>query len=165
MKALSIQQPWSHAILHQGKRIENRTWPTKFRGPFLIHASKGKKSYGEVNPDGWLEVYKHSFPGLEELAFGAIVGMADLIDCISFDEWNDAFELRMMEYADEIVPDSQLSESDRAMLSNWCDGPWCFVLSNVKAFDKPIPFKGALNFFSVPDSLVGDLAGQALQTA
>lgn len=40
MKALSIKQPWAYAILRKGKDIENRTWKTKFRGRFLIHASK-----------------------------------------------------------------------------------------------------------------------------
>lgn len=49
MKALSIRQPWAWAILHAGKRIENRDWKgyggnsgrdKGFRGEFLIHASK-----------------------------------------------------------------------------------------------------------------------------
>ena len=37
--ALSIRQPWAHHILFDGKRVENRSWLTRFRGPFLIHAS------------------------------------------------------------------------------------------------------------------------------
>lgn len=41
MKALSIRQPWAYAILHAGKRVENRSWSTRFRGEFFIHASKG----------------------------------------------------------------------------------------------------------------------------
>jgi hypothetical protein len=41
MKALSIRQPWAWLILHAGKDIENRDWPTRFRGRFLIHAAKG----------------------------------------------------------------------------------------------------------------------------
>ena len=32
MKALSIRQPWAWAIINAGKDIENRQWPTKFRG-------------------------------------------------------------------------------------------------------------------------------------
>lgn len=40
MKALSLTQPWAHAVVHLGKRVENRDWPgCSFRGPFLIHAS------------------------------------------------------------------------------------------------------------------------------
>lgn len=41
MKALSLTQPWAHAVVHLGKRVENRDWRgCSFRGPFLIHASK-----------------------------------------------------------------------------------------------------------------------------
>ena len=38
---LSIRQPWAWLILNAGKDIENREWPTRFRGRVLIHASKG----------------------------------------------------------------------------------------------------------------------------
>lgn len=41
MKALSLRQPWAWLVIHGGKRIENRTWPTSFRGRFFIHAAKG----------------------------------------------------------------------------------------------------------------------------
>ena len=41
MKALSIRQPWTWAILHAGKTIENRSWATDYRGPLLLHAAKG----------------------------------------------------------------------------------------------------------------------------
>ena len=40
MRALSIKQPWASLIVHHGKDIENRTWPTKIRGRIAIHASK-----------------------------------------------------------------------------------------------------------------------------
>ena len=32
MKALSIKQPWVHAILREGKDVENRSWQRSFRG-------------------------------------------------------------------------------------------------------------------------------------
>jgi len=41
LPVLSIRQPWAWAIVHAGKDIENRNWPTRFRGRFLIHAAKG----------------------------------------------------------------------------------------------------------------------------
>ena len=41
MKTLSIRQPWSHAILHLGKRLENRDWAgCAYRGPVLLHAGQ-----------------------------------------------------------------------------------------------------------------------------
>lgn len=39
LRALSIRPPWAWAIVYAGKRIENRSWSTNYRGPLLIHAS------------------------------------------------------------------------------------------------------------------------------
>ncbi len=36
IKALSIKQPYPHHIFHDGKDVENRDWPTKGRGWFII---------------------------------------------------------------------------------------------------------------------------------
>lgn len=33
LPAISIRQPWAWLILNAGKDIENRDWPTNFRGP------------------------------------------------------------------------------------------------------------------------------------
>jgi len=41
VKAISVRQPWAYAILHLGKRVENRDWRgCSYRGPVLIHAAK-----------------------------------------------------------------------------------------------------------------------------
>jgi hypothetical protein len=39
IKALSVRQPWAHAILHLGKDVENRSKPTRVRERILIQAS------------------------------------------------------------------------------------------------------------------------------
>jgi ASCH domain-containing protein len=38
MPALSIRQPWAWAICAGCKDVENRSWNTKHRGPFVVHA-------------------------------------------------------------------------------------------------------------------------------
>lgn len=38
MKIITIRQPSAHLIVNASKN-KNRTWPTSFRGPALIHAS------------------------------------------------------------------------------------------------------------------------------
>lgn len=42
VRALSIRQPWCWAIVHVGKRVENRRWAhdPSWRGPLLLHASQ-----------------------------------------------------------------------------------------------------------------------------
>jgi hypothetical protein len=40
MKCLSLKQPFAELLVSGKKTIELRKWNTKFRGKFLIHASK-----------------------------------------------------------------------------------------------------------------------------
>lgn len=69
IKALSILQPWPHHILHDGKDVENRSWPTKGRGWFLIHAGKSTRENPEMIRD-------------RALPLGGIVGAARIVDCV-----------------------------------------------------------------------------------
>ena len=75
IKALSIKQPWAHHILHDGKDVENRDWPTKGRGWFIVHAGK--------SPDGQLPL------ALEDAPRGGIVGLARIVDCVT--EWDSVW--------------------------------------------------------------------------
>lgn len=83
MKALSIRQPWAWLILHGGKNIENREWSTKFRGWFLIHASKGM-TRDEYDAAEWMANENGvKLPPFETLERGGIVGMAKLGNCVT----------------------------------------------------------------------------------
>lgn len=46
-RALSVARPWSTLIVEAGKRAENRSWTTHYRGPLLLHASQAWR------PDAW----------------------------------------------------------------------------------------------------------------
>jgi hypothetical protein len=72
MKILSIRQPWAYLITQGSKDIENRTWPTNYRGPVLVHASlRVDKRDGLAH-------------GLDPSKFqtGGIVGIAEIVDCV-----------------------------------------------------------------------------------
>lgn len=120
MKALSIRQPWAWLIAYGLKDIENRTWPTHFRGRFLIHASRGMT---RAEYDG-ARFFAHRirphmmFPDLTAFERGGIVGEAELVDCVT---------------------DSG---------SPWFCGPIGFVLRNAKPLPFR-PYTGALGFFEV----------------
>lgn len=75
--ALSIQQPWAYAILKLGKDVENRTWPTQFRGRVIIHA--GKKIDRAALEFFWMGGFK--IPAA--LPTGCLVGEVDVVDCVS----------------------------------------------------------------------------------
>lgn len=126
MKALSIRQPWAWCIISAGKDIENRDWPTRFRGPILIHASKGMTRY--EYEDCMETVFtanalgtKLKVPAFEELQRGGIVGQAEIVDCVT------------------------------ASPSPWFFGAYGFVLRNAKPLPFR-PFKGALGLFDVAEA-------------
>ena len=74
MKALSLKQPFAELILQGRKRIELRKWNTRFRGEFLIHASK--------NPD---KKAMEEF-GFKRLPFGCVVGKATLVNVKKYND-------------------------------------------------------------------------------
>lgn len=71
MKALTICQPYAELIMRGEKPIENRTWPTSYRGPLAIHAGKSRAWLDDDGVESW--------PGMP---FGAVVGTARLVDCV-----------------------------------------------------------------------------------
>src|SRR4051794_36490822 len=87
-KALSVRQPWAWLIVNGFKPIENRDWPTRFRGKLLIHASKGmtKHEYEDCADlvaaiERRLET-KIPLPAFDDLERGGIVGEAEIVDCV-----------------------------------------------------------------------------------
>lgn len=136
MKALSIRAPWWFFIINGPKDIENRDWRTDFRGTVLVHASKTivkrdiedhfRTAAAIMAAQTETAYAAHAvIPAFsEERNRGAIVGKVDIVDCV------------------------------RQSASPWFFGRYGFVLANPVAFAYPIPFKGALGFFEVPDDLV-----------
>lgn len=102
MKALTLTQPWATLVALGHKRVETRSWSTKYRGPLAIHAAKGYPAYARgvaaaeyANPRGLLA------PGTL-LALGGIVARARLVDVRRTEEVVDrlsAQEQRLGNYA------------------------------------------------------------------
>lgn len=120
MKALSVRQPWAWLLVNGWKDVENRTWPTKFRGRVLIHAGKtctpfdreGWEIFEANAPDGFIP------PGFTTLDRGGIVGEVIISDCVTVSG------------------------------SPWFMGPYGFVISNWRPLPF-VPCNGALGFFDV----------------
>lgn len=75
VRALSIRQPWVELILRGEKNLEYRSRRMKEMGPLLIHASR---TLDEEN------ISQHGFTS-ENLPFGALVGIVDVVGCIEVD--------------------------------------------------------------------------------
>ncbi len=120
MKALSMKQPVPELILQGKKTIELRTWNTKFRGKFYLHASLGEIKGFNIDT--------------KNLPKGAIVGSAELVDVIKF---NTLKHLR------------QFQDKHLARDKDWfkSGSTYGFLLKNPKRLETPIQYKGQLNFF------------------
>jgi len=92
---LSMHQPWASLVVLGLKRFEGRSWTHKYRGPLWIHATQQKPSkelikevetmysdhYESIGED------KPEFP--ERYLTGVLLGRCDLIDVITYGEYED----------------------------------------------------------------------------
>lgn len=118
---LSIRQPWAWLIIHAGKDVENRTWPTRIRGRIYIHAAK------TLTQDDYIAalllcssigVDTRGVPRMEQLDRGGLVGSVTLTGCVGHSA------------------------------SPWFCGPYGFELRDPAPISFA-PARGRLGFFSV----------------
>jgi len=123
MKCLSVSQPYADFIVKGKKTIELRTWNTKFRGEFLVHAPLKikKKVCSEM--------------GVEEtkLRRSVIIGKVEIYDVKVY---NSVAELKA-DYKKHFASEEFLRHK------------YGFLLKNPKELRIPIPYKGSLGFFNV----------------
>lgn len=78
VKALSFKQPFAWLIANGYLLVDDRTWASDYQGPILIHASKGL--YEEYY-DYLVDHTDLPLPSKDKMAFGGVVGVANLIGC------------------------------------------------------------------------------------
>jgi hypothetical protein len=153
MKALAIRQPYAWLVVHGIKDVENRSWPTCYRGPFFVHASKA------IDQEDVRFVREKLAPrGItlpEELPRGGIVGIVTLDDCVQYIDipWWRRLLCR-------VVGNDRIARYRQPTASDWFEGPYGFVLRDARPLPF-IPWRGQQSFFNVPDDLYppGLLAG------
>lgn len=69
LPCITVKQPFADMIATGEKDIENRSWPTNYRGPILIHAGLS-----------WHESQEHR---KYETQRGGIIGAAIVSDCVT----------------------------------------------------------------------------------
>ena len=121
MKCLSISQPFADLVISGKKTIELRSWNTRFRGEFLVHAPL------KIRADDAKRLK------IKKLVTGAIVGKAELYDVKKYGS----------------VKEIKLDQKFHFASKNFQKKTFGFMLKNSKIFRIPIPWKGQLGFFEV----------------
>ena len=124
MKCLSLRQPYAELVVTGKKTIEIRSWNTKFRGEFLIHASKKIDKEAcekkKMNPNS--------------LIIGAVLGKANLYD-VKFYKNRNSFLLDKHKHLAEI---------------KFTRPKYGFLIKKASKFRLPLLISGKLGFFEVP---------------
>lgn len=125
MKVLTIKQPFATLIAEGLKEYEFRTWKTKHRGEFLIHAGKSIDK----------EALKRCESLNLEYPTGCIIAKVTLEDCIKVDK---EF-LETLKDKDDRVYHNMIKED-----SDW-EG-YAYKLTNIEKVE-PIYINGKLSFW------------------
>lgn len=137
MKAISVRQPWAWAIIHGGKDVENRTRNIAgdYRGPVAIHASKG---YDELDFYYVSDILAPGdLPEMDAIAFGAVIGVATL--------WA----------VHQGVQGAWCCPRDERRYQRWAvPDQWHLCLTNQRPLPEPIPYRGQLGLWALPDDVL-----------
>ena len=134
MKALSVQQPWIDAIVCGPKAVENRTWrPSRdiYGQDIALHASQRFDKHA-VFPPGclWMALPEcRDFTGRlgAVLAAAALSGYHDARDCV---------------------------RPDGTYCTPWSQpGCWHWEIMEVRPLAEPVPCKGALGLWRLPEDV------------
>ena len=77
LPTISVRQPFAWAIMVGIKTVEFRSRPVAYRGPILIHASKGEQGLDSLDT----LLADHPEFSNPTLYFGCLLGVVDLVDC------------------------------------------------------------------------------------
>lgn len=165
MKAITLTQPWASLVAIGAKRIETRSWATKYRGPLAIHAGVGLGPVGgrrglfeqcyhrdflpalEPAMTGTRTIAGHEVPHINPdfLPRGAIVAVARLAYCVP------TVTIENGAHPGFGKPGSAwpLTDQERAF-GDYSIGRYGWLLADVRRLPEPVPCKGALGLWDVP---------------
>jgi len=129
MKALTISQPYASLIADGEKWVENRRWSTSYRGPLAIHAGKGTQYLDR----GELAAYPT----------GCVVAVAQLAACVLLAGVQDRRRGWLCELG------SAGFDADIFLAHEYTEGPWCWVLCDVRKLADPVYCRGAQGLWTV----------------
>lgn len=149
MKAITVLQPYASLIACGAKRIETRSWATKYRGPIAIHAGLSKKYSGKVRESPFYEEFsKHergpvcmNWDRLPELLpYGKVIAIVDLIDCQKV-IGKASLKIGDQKQMIAILENQMRIAGNEFAFGDYEVGRSAWILANVRRID-PVPVRG-----------------------
>jgi len=152
MKALSLIQPYATLIMLGYKQYETRSWDTKHRGPLAIHASVGKPAWARevaaTCPEISAILKRHGLT-FDTLPRGVVLGACDVKETLLI--------MHGAPRDKEGWLDPSLISATEEACGDYTPGRYAWRLTQVMATGIPIPCKGALSLWQVPDEVYNQL--------
>lgn len=145
MKAISLWQPWA-SLIGRGKTTETRSWCCRLPRNALLAIHAAKNFPREAQELCFQEPFRTALvaAGFEtpgSLPRGCIVAVCAVVGCSP-------------------TVAIQTTDLDRAF-GDFSPGRWGWLLGGITILPQPVPFRGAMGLFDVPDDLVKEaLHGQ-----
>lgn len=152
VKALSLWNPWAFLVMVGAKRIETRGYGTSWRGLLAIHATKAfpPGAIALCHSEPFKAVLKaHGIRYPADLPRGAIIAVANLHRVGRIGRRRDGQVY--VEGHDLPTTGNELA------FGNYEPNRWGWVLTNVRPLPEPIPCRGSLSLWEVPEEIVDQI--------
>lgn len=146
MKVISLLQPWATLVVIGAKKIETRSWNTKYRGPLLIHASLGKKSAKELCSSPGVDPFNQFIRHWTDLPFGAIIGQVHLESTFKTEDADVFFYENDSFYGGHASVWDKNVKKEKAF-GDYSEGRYGWELLEPVKFNIPVSAKGQLGIW------------------
>lgn len=143
MKTLTIRQPWATLIALGQKKIETRSWKSKYRGSLLIHAGKSIDKKSCLREPIKSALKNHGYTE-KNLPTGVIIAKCELIDCIKMKDWIADTSLKVIKAT---LENGKAITGNELELGDFTPGRYSWILDNIELLKNPIPAKGKLSLW------------------
>ncbi len=165
MKVLRLTQPWASLVAIGAKKIETRSWGTKYRGPLAIHAAKGfpqdaqhlcsREPFRHILIEQYSfmasgEIYlgKHKFP------LGAVVAVCNLVNVVQFgcmavfvDPTGKEQIVEKYDCPEGWICVPPYNDANEFAFGDYTMGRYAFILADIRPLSKPISARGSLGLW------------------
>lgn len=152
LKGLALRQPWATLVAIGAKKIETRSWGTKYRGSLVIYAAQ------RFPRADWELLFQEPFKGPlsaftppagwgnpNPVPTGCIIAVVDLVECLRI-----TARPVSLAFGGLSVPPAEPELS----FGDYSDGRFAWMLENARLLARPVSFRGALSLFDVPEKVL-----------
>lgn len=144
MKTITLYQPWATLVAIGEKRIETRSWNTKYRGKLAIHAGKntkfvnGKSSLLQTEP--FHDVLMNNHLAWDGLPMGCIIATCNLVHVEKI-ETQGVNKSYLRDEVEWMLTEQETSFGDYTV------GRYMWFLKDIDMLSRPFPINGNMGFW------------------